>query len=217
MNLKIISSELFNAITSEHLSSTVRDSLEVVLDSSIVKEGVLRDIPFVNTIYNMYQSGVAMQQHLFIKKIENFLRELSNVSSEERLKFVEWMDQNPKQKGEFGETLLLLIDRADSLEKPSILARLLRHHILGNISYDNATRLSSIVDRVYMSDLNYLTTFKSGIQSNPNIAASLQSAGLLILAGIDGGYLDKRLSGGFTYELNDYGKMLLQYGLDSAV
>ena len=158
MNLKIISSEFFNAITSEHLSSTLRDSLELVLDSSIVKEGVLRDIPFFNTIYNIYQSGVAMQQHLFIKKIEIFLRELSNVSSEERLKFVEWMDQNPKQKGEFGETLLLLIDRADSLEKPSILARLLRHHILGNISYDNAMRLSSIVDRVYIAILNHLQT-----------------------------------------------------------
>ena len=217
MNLKIISSEFFNAITSENLSSTLRDSLEVVLDSSIVKEGVLRDIPFFNTIYNMYQSGVAMQQHLFIKKIENFLRELSNVSSEERLKFVEWMDQNPKQKGEFGETLLLLIDRADSLEKPSILGRLLKHHILENISYDDAMRLSFIVDRVYMSDLNYLTSFTFGIQSNPNIAASLQSAGLLNLAGMDGGNLDEPSSGGVFYELNDYGKMLLQYGLDSAV
>jgi hypothetical protein len=128
------------------------------------------------------------------------------------------MDGSKSQaKGVFGETLLLLIDRADSLEKPSILGRLLKHHILGNISYEDAMRLSFIVDRVYMSDLNYLTSFTSGIQSNPDIAASLQSAGLLNWAGMDGGNLGEPSSGGVIYELNDYGKMLLQYGLDSAV
>ena len=74
------------------------------------------------------------------------------------------------------------------------------------------------VNRVYnMSDLNYLTSFTSGIQSNPDIAASLQSAGLLNWAGMDCGILGEPSSGGALYELNDYGKMLLQYGLDSAV
>ncbi|MEG4082455.1 hypothetical protein [Microcoleus sp. POL10_C6] len=68
-----------------------------------------------------------------------------------------------------------------------------------------------------MSDLNYLTRFIAGVQSNPNIAASLQSAGLLIFAGMDGGNLGEPFSGGVVYELNEYGKMLLQYGLDSAV
>ena len=217
MNLKTIIELVKSIIASEHLSSIVRELTEVGVDT-MVKEGLLRDIPFVNILHSSYQAGVAIQQQLFTKKIQSFLEELSNVSYEERLRFVEWMDQNPKQKGEYGETLLLLIDRADSLvEKPSILGRLLKHHILGNISYEDAMRLSFIVNRVYMSDLNYLTRFISGIQSNPNIAASLQSDGLLIFAGMDGGNLAEPFSGGVFYELNEYGKMLLQYGLDSAV
>jgi hypothetical protein len=68
-----------------------------------------------------------------------------------------------------------------------------------------------------MSDLDYLTRFSSGIQRKPDIDASLQSAGLLKWAGMDGGNLGEPFSGGVIYELNDYGKMLLQYGLDSAV
>lgn len=143
------------------------------------------------------------------------MRELSDTSFEKRQKFVEGIERNPKQKREFGETLVLLIDRADSLQKPSILGRLLKHHILGNISYEDVTRLSFIVDRVYISDLNYLLMFTSGIQSNPNIAASLQSAGLLSFTGMDGGTFDEPFSGGVVYELNEYGKMLLQYGLNS--
>jgi hypothetical protein len=68
-----------------------------------------------------------------------------------------------------------------------------------------------------MPDLNYLTRFSDGIQSNPNIATSLQSAGLLNFAGMEGGNLGEPFSGGVVYKLNEYGKMLLQYGLDSAV
>ena len=214
MNQKI-SNELVNSIA-ENLSSIVRDLAEVGFDS-IAKEGVLRDIPVINIIHNSYQTYVEIRQQLFINKIINFWKELPNTSLQERQKFVEWMDQNPKQKRIFAENLLLLIDRADSIEKPSILGRLLNHCTLGDIFYEDMMRLFFIVDRVYMSDLNYLTKFKSGIQSNPNIAASLQSAGLLNLAGMDGGNLDEPSSGGVFYELNDYGKMLLKYGLDSAV
>ena len=214
MNQKI-SIELVNSIA-EDISSMLRDLGEVGFDA-ILNEGIGRDIPFFNTFHDLCKIGVTMQQILFIKKIEDFLRELSNVSPEKRRKFVEEIEKNPQKKRIFGEFLLLQIDRADSLEKPSILGRLLKHHILENISYDDAMRLSFIVDRVYMSDLNYLTSFTFGIQSNPNIAASLQSAGLLNLAGMDSGNLDEPSSGGVFYELNDYGKMLLQYGLDSAV
>ena len=201
---------------SEHLGSTVRDFAEMVLDT-LVKEGVLRDIPFFNTFYNLGKTHGTIKQQQFIKKIKNLLEELSNPSYEERRKVVEWMNQNPEQKAVFGETLLLLIDREDGVEKLLIIVRLLDHCSLGNISYENLRRLVFIVKRVYMPDLNYLTRFSDGIQSNPNIAASLQSAGLLNLDGMDGGNLDEPSSGGVVYELNEYGKMLLQYGLDSAV
>ncbi len=215
MNQKI-SIELVNSIASEHLGSTVRDFAEVGLDT-ILKEGVLRDIPFVNIIHNSYQTYVEIRQQLFIKKIINFWKELPDKSLQERQRFVEWMDRDPQQKSIFAENLLLLIDRADSIEKPSILGRLINHCTLGDISYEDMVRLCFIVDRVYMPDLNYLTSFTDGIQSNPNIAESLKSAGLLSWAGMDGGNVGKPGSGGSFYELNDYGTMLLKYGLNSTV
>jgi len=208
--------ELFHSIASEQIGSLGRDLVEVTLDN-FLNEGVLREIPVVKDVYNLAKAGWAMYDWLLLKKIINFLSELSNVSPEKRQSFVEDFEKNPQKKRVFEETLLLLIDRADSLEKPSILGRLLKHHILRNISYEDAMRLSFIVDRVYMSDLDYLTRFSSGIQRKPDIDASLQSAGLLKWAGMDGGNLGEPFSGGVIYELNDYGKMLLQYGLDSAV
>jgi hypothetical protein len=209
--------EIVNLLDSEHLGSILRDFAEVVLDS-LVKEGLLRDIPVVSTLDNLRKTYGAITQQLITNKIKNFWEELSNLSSEERREFVEWMNQNPKQKAVVGETLLLLIDREDSVEKPLIIARLLEHCSLGNISDENLRELVRKVNRVYnMSDLNYLTSFTSGIQSNPDIAESLKNAGLLNWAGIDFGYVGQPSSAGNMYELNEYGKMLLKYGLDSAV
>ena len=206
--------ELINSIATDKLGSVGRDLGEVALDT-VLKEGVLRDIPVFNTIVALYQAGVEIHHHLFVRKIINFLRELSSIPLEKRRKFVEEIEQNPRQKRELGETLLLLIDRADSLQKPSILGELLRNHILGNISYEDVTRLSYIVDRVYISDLSYLLQFEPGVQRNSNIAASLQSVGLLSFSGIDGGTFDDEDSGGVIYALNEYGKILLKYGLDT--
>jgi len=209
--------ELINSIASNELSSGMRNLGEVALDT-ILQEGILRDIPVLNTIVSFYKAGVEIHHQLFLTKIINFLKELSNTPLEKREKFVEEIKRNPTQEREFEKTLLLLIDRADSLQKPSILGKLLKHHILGNISYEDATRLSYMVDRVYISDLSYLLNFNSGVQRNQIIAASLQSIGLLSFAGIDGGTLgEETSSGGVSYELNEYASMLLRYGLEDTI
>lgn len=184
--------ELIYSIASNELSSGMRNLGEVALDT-ILQEGILRDIPVLNTIVAFYKAGVEIHHQLFLTKIINFLKELSNTPLEKREKFVEEIKRNPTQEREFEKTLLLLIDRADSLQKPSILGKLLKHHILGNISYEDATRLSYMVDRVYISDLSYLLNFNSGVQRNQIIAASLQSIGLLSFAGIHGELWVRRL------------------------
>ena len=212
---KETSIELVNSIAVENLNAAGRDLAEVAVDS-VLKEGILRDIPVFNTLAAFYRTGVEIRQQLFIKKVVNFLKELSNTTFEKRQKFVEDIERDSNRKREFGEILVLLIDRADSLQKPSILGRLIKYHILGYISYEDATRLAFIVNIVYISDLNYLLKFTPGIQPNPDIAASLQSVGLLTFTGMDGGTLDAPSSGGIVYELNKYGQMLLKYGLEKA-
>jgi hypothetical protein len=219
--------DLVNSIASDKFESIGRDLGEVALDS-LLKEGLLRDIPVFNTLVALCQAGVEIQHQLLVRKIINFLNELSNISSENRQKFVKEI----QDKREFGETLILLIQRADSLQKPAILGRLLGHHILGNISYQVVTRLSFMVDRVYISDLSYLLKFKSGDQNDPDIAASLHSVGLLRFAGInistdlaaafEAALIDKIPNSNdepshesILYELNEYGKILLKYGFGS--
>lgn len=215
MNEKI-SVDLVNSIAVDSFGSIACELGEVALDAAF-EAGAFRDIPVFGTLSAFYKAGIEIRQQIFIRKIVNFLQELSNTSLEKRQRFIEDIERNPKQKQDFGETLLLLIERADHLQKPKILGCLLKHHILDDISYEDVMRLSFIVDRVYISDLNHLFISKPDIPKNPNIAASLASVGLLKIKGMDGGNFNEPSSGGILYELNEYGEMLLQYGLDTLV
>ena len=82
MNLKTIIELVKSIIASEHLSSIVRDVTEVVVDTTIVKEGVLRDIQGVNTFYNLCKIPGAIKQRQITNKIKEFLEDLSNLSYE---------------------------------------------------------------------------------------------------------------------------------------
>lgn len=63
--------EIVNLLDSEHLGSILRDFAEVVLDS-LVKEGLLRDIPGVNTLDNLRKTHGAITQQLITNKIKKF-------------------------------------------------------------------------------------------------------------------------------------------------
>jgi len=211
-----ISVDLVNSIASEKIILAGSGTGELILDS-LLENGTLKDIPVINSAFNLYKAGVEIRRNFLIKKIVNFLKELNEAPLDKRQKFIKEMDKKAGGKRLFGETILLLIDRAESLQKPLILGRLTKHLILGNISYEDTTRLSFIVDRAYVSDLNYLLNFEPGSQHNPDIASSLQSAGLLAFSGMSAGNFEKTSNGGVLYELNEYGKMLLKYGLDATV
>jgi len=65
--------ELINSIASNELSSGMRNLGEVALDT-ILQEGILRDIPVLNTIVAFYKAGVEIHHQLFLTKIINFLK-----------------------------------------------------------------------------------------------------------------------------------------------
>jgi hypothetical protein len=199
---------LIDSIACDNLGSVIRDFGELLLDSNL-QNGLMRDIPILNIAYSACRATKAIGDRLFTKKILNFLAELSKVSLEDRQRFVEGLKHDKNRQNDLGQTFLLLIEQADSLDKPKILARLLNHHILGDLSYQDAKRLASIVNRSYIDDLKYLKGFLNGIQPDPDISVSLHNIGLLAFPGLPGAFDEPELH----YELNSFGRMLLKYGL----
>ncbi len=208
--------ELGSLLTESIKSDASTDLVVAAIDSGLdaaISSGALDGVPIFGTATGLWRAGKEIQQELFIRKIVRFLSQASTTNSVERAKFVDGLKQRGKAE-EFGETILLILDRLDDTVKPGLVGRVMAAHMRGEIEYNIALRLASIIARCYATDLNFLKTFRQGTQrENTPIAESLFAAGVLSHGGIDGGRVGDPLSGGVFFELNEYGELLLKHAL----
>ena len=202
-------SDLGTALTNSIRDDQVVDAAATVADIGIdaaINSGALDGVPVIGALTSIYRAGRQISQFFFQKKIHRFLNEMSRLSLQERESFTEKLHASG-ESSRFGETILLLLERADELDKPVLIARIFVAHISGNFDYSTAVRLSHIVNRSIYSDLTALGNFNAGLQDDQEIADALYSAGLLAISGFDGG---SRFDGGggLMFELNRFGKAL---------
>ncbi|WP_233270525.1 hypothetical protein [Chachezhania sediminis] len=195
------------------------DALAAVADAgvdAVVTSGALDGVPILGIVTGLVRAGRSIGDELFLRKTARFLAGMSSTTPKARRRFVEDLKEM-KRVHEFGETVLLILERADDTKKPLIVGRLMAAHVEGGLTYDQAMRLAAMVNRCYMPDLLYLLKFQPGLQGKmEEIADALHFAGLLRKAGSDEGHPSDPESGGTQYELNQYAKLLLKYGLDES-
>lgn len=200
-----------NSVASEKLVDVAATAADIGLDMALTS-GAFDGVPIFGALTGVARAGVAVRDLLFQRKIAKFLQTFEQTPLEDRVAFVANLERQGK-KAEFGEQILLLIDRMDDMQKPHIVARIMSAAAQGKITLSEATRLAKIVDRAFSEDLHVLLTFEEGVQKQQDVAAALFSAGLLANQGIDGGIMGEEDSGGILYGLNKYGKILSDYGL----
>lgn len=210
--MKNLGSSLNDSIASDNLVDLLANASDVGLDA-LISSGALDGIPIFGTLRGTWKTVSDVRNYLYLRNIARFLQDLSTTSAEDQTRFINLL----KDRGEierFGENILLLLDRIDDIEKPSIVCMIMAALVRDEIQYEIAMRLSAIIGRCYAQDLSYLRTFKDGVQGQMfEIAESLYSAGLLSMAGLDGGISENPNSGGTVFVLNQYGKLLVKYGL----
>ena len=202
---------LTESIASEELTETLACLADVALDAAIT-EGILDGVPIIGTLTSAAAAISSMSQKIYVRKVAKFIKELATIPLEERNAFLRRIDSDDK-RFKFGEAMLLILERTDDMEKPTIIGRITAAHIQGRFDLATSLRLCSIVNRCYLQDLAYLKVFKNGVQgSSTAIAASLFSAGVISNGGFDGGTFDAD-EGGVIYNLNEFGQLLIKYGL----
>jgi hypothetical protein len=188
---------------------------DTALDVAI-ESGSLNQIPIVGLLVGMAKAGRDLRERYLLKKLGRFLHSAAVLSTEERNQFRLGFESDGEQE-DFGARLLILVERADDLEKPRILGRLLVAHARGAFSRHALLRMSLMVDRSFMDDLELLSTFREG--RIPSIEAqALISAGWVHLTVIDGGFATvDGFEGGNEYAISEYGLLLAKYGLEDGL
>ena len=206
-----IEKSLLESLSSDDVTDLSAQLGDIALDHAI-ESGAFDGVPIFGTIRGLWKAGIATRDALYFRKVCLFLKKLQEAPREQRQAFLAELDQRG-ERDRFASSLLMMLDRLFDLEAPDILARIMSAHIRGDIpDYSTAVRLMSIVTRSHVPDLGYLLTFKSGLQDAEAIADSLFALGLLASRGLDGGTWEGA-HGGTLYELSEYGRLLVRYGL----
>jgi hypothetical protein len=199
-----------SSLANESLATLLGDISETAIDSAL-ESGTLRDIPIIGMLTGVMKAGRDIKIALFIRKVAVFLKELSQIPIQDRQEFVNRFDSKEKQH-EFGQTILLLLERAEDMKKPHLIAKIINAYILGKIDESDAFRLCTMINRCYTQDLEVLRNYHNNKKVEPGpITQSLFSAGFLSNHEIE--RKDPQWIGETGYYLNKYGELFISFAL----
>jgi hypothetical protein len=152
-----------------------------VLDTSTA---VLQHIPVVGVMFKLYKAGAAITQQVFARKLSRFLHELESVPFETRLAFINDFKLNSDFRQKVGDNLILLLDKADDIDKASLLDKLFTYYVTGAVDYSTYIRFALITNKAHLPDLVALrkSVYEEGIcepEFTPIEIEELSSVGIL--------------------------------------
>jgi hypothetical protein len=201
---------LVESIATPNLTDLTADLAEVGLDQ-LIEQGVLRDIPILGTLVGAYRTVGIVRDLLFAKKVIRFLTQLGATSTDERKQFVEAIE-DARQRQRIGETLLLLLDRLDEIDKPTLLGKFFSAYVRGQVDLERFLDLSAALDRVPLSSLPELSRFYVSTDSRSGLRG--RHLGQFVSAGlIDIEFVRTGPTGGpgGQYSRNQLGAQFLEF------
>ena len=189
-----------------NISSVFSDLSEVAIDS-FANEGIIKDIPFLNTLTSLYKSGVNVKEHLFHKKVKGLIKNISNVSKEEINDFNFKLESDHKFQVRVAEHLTLIIDRLDDIEKTKLLAKAFSAFIKSKIDFVQFRRIARAIERCMIEDLKEVHNFERANDAFSEITYELAASGLIQLVQLPQVSAPMAKS---MYSITDFGELFVQ-------
>ncbi|MCF8034350.1 MAG: hypothetical protein K9K66_10225 [Desulfarculaceae bacterium] len=182
-----LSRSLEKTISSPDMERLLIDYADLGIKSFV--DGPAKEIPFAKSFIAITKFGLAFRDEILIRKIIVFLTELTGTTAKEREKFILKMKKDPYEK-RVGDTLLILIDRMNHMEKPKLMARAIRLFIKEEIDIETLLRLWNAIDKIDVINIGYLRSFYSDEPTITNTAfgrtinQNLAMSGLLTIGSV---------------------------------
>jgi len=138
---------LFETIRDPKAIDLLVDHSEIVIDA-ISESNLIDDIPIFGSIVKISRLGIGIRDIVFFKKVAVFLFELSTISLDERVKFINDITNNIDIKQKVGEKILLLLEQADDLNKPKLIGKLFVCFLKNEIDYETFSRIATGINKV---------------------------------------------------------------------
>lgn len=153
-NLKTIEESLIQTIKKSELKEISVDFSEIALDA-FLDEGVLKDIPIINSIIGIGKVSNRISETLLLKKIVHFLHEIGPVDLKKRGEMVNKIDSNPKFKLKIGQKLIYILEKSEDHISAQYIGQLFSSFLKEDLNYEEFLRGSRIIQNLITEDLEY--------------------------------------------------------------
>jgi hypothetical protein len=190
--------------------------------ASLLGEEVLKEIPVIKGIVALYKIPIAIRDQLFIRKVAGFLSACPTFTATEKETFINEHLADNKKATKLGESLVLILDRLDDMDKPQMIAKAFAAFVRGKINIDIFRRLATAIDMGSIDDFREFIKMEPlsrprtprGVSAQTQILRSnLVRTGLVSLPNFSG--ITPIL--GVTFRENDLGKAFREIMNDTTV
>lgn len=127
---------------------------------TLFDESVLKEIPAIKTVIACRKTWMAMRDQLFLRKVAEFLSACPRFTEAEKETFVRDHLSDTQKAKRLGDSLVLILDRLDDMEKPQMIATVFAAFMRGKIGFDIFRRLAAAIDVGVVEDLREFAKFK---------------------------------------------------------
>lgn len=170
------------------------------------------DLPYIGSLFKLGKVAVNYMDYRFVRKLHFFLEPSEQVGPEQKKEFLDSLSEPDNKRISGYLTQLLYSSEEDA--KASLMGKIYRSRLLGEIDNDMMLRLCSVVNKAFLPDLDHLAEYVEDNDSYDYIRDNLNSLGLLRdLGGVyqkDDGEWKGMGFGPAIHRLNDIGRELLR-------
>lgn len=118
-----------------NFTGLIVDNSEAVLDQ-MLNDGLLKDIPIINTLIGLYNVKTTISDKIFYSKIINFYESFVDVNRDSFVKWNKWATENIEQSEKIASSLVLHIDAQNEVLKCKVIGHLFKKLVEGCVDKD---------------------------------------------------------------------------------
>ena len=150
-------------------------SLEFEVFADILKTA--EDIPYIGSLFKLGKVALNYMDYCFVRELHYFLAESENIEPEKKEKFLNDLDEKDYKR--INAMMTQLLYTADEDGKATLMGKIYRSRLMGDIDSEMMLRLCSVVNRAFLADLDHLEEFIEENDSDDYIRDNLNALGLL--------------------------------------
>ena len=135
------------------------------------------DIPYIGSLFKLGKVAVNYMDYRFVRKLHFFLEQSESVDDARKQAFLDSLSEPEYKK--INSYLTQQLYTAEEDGKATLMGKIYRSRLKGEIDNDMMLRLCSVVNKAFLLDLNHLAEFAEENASDDYIRDNLNALGLL--------------------------------------